>query len=115
MAGMVQVVLLVDPETKSGLDQLRIVLGKSRASVGRDVLAAAVKAALEQEAERVARLAVVASGYGKTLAEFAEQYAKENSAKTYGPKLEELEEKAGRAKARRDQRAKAATPAATAG
>lgn len=91
MAKKVQVVLLVEPETATKLDVLRIVMGALRAEVGRMALEGITLEQLERtHAERIGRLALVAAAHGKTLAEYAHEYARQYS-RVYGPTLEELE------------------------
>jgi hypothetical protein len=96
VAKKTQIVLLVDPEIAVRTDTLRIVMGVSRATVIREALPASGLRGLERtHAERISRLAKVASAQGKTLGELVTEYAKRHERDTYGETLEELEHAAG--------------------
>lgn len=86
-----------DPDTLARLDALRIVLGESRARAGeRAWLEGGLKGLERQLHPRLARLHKVATEYGwDSWQEYVAHYARENSRKTYGPTLEDLEQEAG--------------------
>lgn len=94
MAKKRQFMALVEPETMSRLDALRIVLNTSRARVGEMAWLGGGLHMLETAHEdHLLRLQAVAQRCKMSLYEYADGYA-EVWSRTYGPTLEQLEKDA---------------------
>ena len=95
MAGRkVQIVALVDPEIKTGLDALRMISTASRARELETVLAPAIREALNESPERagdVVRIHRLAERAQMSFEDYVAAYAKAYSRDTYGPGLDALE------------------------
>lgn len=96
MAHKEQFMALVEPDTLSRLDALRIVMGISRARVAEHAMTHKGLRGLELEyTERLARLQELARRQDVTWQDYVRDYAAANSRKTYGATLEDLEHQAG--------------------
>lgn len=86
-----QIVVLVEPAVKHGLDGLRIIRSTSRARVIEDLLDKAVSAALAQEKRGCERIAALADRAGMSWDEYVSAYAAVYQRLTYAPSLADLE------------------------
>lgn len=86
----VQVVALVDPDIKTGLDMLRMISQESRARVLEDVIAPAVWVALTDERPAVERIEALAKRAGMSVPEYVAAYAEAYKRESYGPGLDAL-------------------------
>jgi hypothetical protein len=88
----VQIVALVEPDVRVGLDTLRMIQAASRARVMESVLAPAVRAQLEEVSADVKRVEKLAKRARMTVEQYTAAYAEAFSGVTYPPGLAALEQ-----------------------